>query len=195
MVESDEEKYIQSILPELLNGKAIPRFGTLLRQVCDAVGISQPKLEAYAQAEYDQLEKDGFFRLYPNANRGSMIQEVISRVIKGKQPPSYCQTYIWIKVIKAHYNNPKVKVIFDDMDLEMPEFTSELENALWTLSGHQSPQAVTKAVFDFMDFSPIPRKLPRGVDITPQTDANMQIVQRITKDLAKIKEQEAELQC
>lgn len=199
MIEDEAEKYENYYLPELLSEKAVPRFGTLLRQVCDAVGISQPKLEAYAQAEYEQLEKAGFFSVFPDTPPSSMLQEVISRVIRGKQPPSYSQTYIWITVIKRHYNDQRVKDIFERMDLEPPKFDPELEDALWALSGHQPPKAVVKAALAVRDFSRVPRRLPKGVNLLPQTDANLQIVQRATKDLSGLqpdfkKVQEPELQ-
>ena len=175
------EEYANYFLPELLSAKAVPNFGSLLRKVCDAVGISQSKLEVYAQAEYEQLQKAGF--IFPDASPGSLLQEVVSRVIRGKQPPSFMQTYIWITVIKRYYNDPRVEAIFDSMDLEVPKFDQDLEDALWALSGHQKPDAVVRAAIKYRNFSPVPRRLPRNADITPQTDANMKIVHRITKDL------------
>jgi len=184
----DEEKYFGFFLNELMHGNPVLRFGTLLRGACDAVGLTQPLLEKYGQAEYAQLEANGF--ITPDDPVSSMLQEVISRVLRGKQRPSYTQTYIWITVVKRHYNDPRIKEIFDDKGLEMPVFTPELESALWTLAGYSSPQEVIKASYAFKDFSPIPRRLPRGTEIIPQTDANLQIIHRDTIDLAKLKESE-----
>lgn len=193
MAENDEDKYIGFYLNELMHGNPIFRFGTLLKQVCEATGVTQSLLEKYGQAEYAQLEKAGF--ITPDDPVSSMLQEVVSRVFRGKQRPSYIQAYIWITVVKRHYNDPRIKKIFEDKNLEIPEFTPELEAALWTLSGYSSPQEVIKASLAFRDFDHVPRRLPRGTEIIPQTDFDLQIVNRVTKDLAKIKEQEPELQC
>lgn len=193
MAENDEDKYIGFYLNELMHGNPIFRFGTLLKQVCEATGVTQSLLEKYGQAEYAQLEKAGF--ITPDDPVSSMLQEVVSRVFRGRQRPSYIQTYIWITVVKRHYNDPKIRKIFEDKNLEIPNFDQELEEALWTLAGYSSPQEVIKASFALRDFDHAPRRLPRGMEIIPQTDANLQIVNRVTKDLAKIKEQEAELQC
>ncbi len=192
MGENDEDKYLGFYLNELMHGNPILRFGTLLKQVCDATGVTQSLLEKYGQAEYAQLEKAGF--ITPDDPVSSMLQEVVSRVFRGRQRPSYIQTYIWITVVKRHYNDPRIKKIFEDKNLEIPEFTLELEEALWTLSGYSSPQEVIRASLAFRHFDHAPRRLPRGMDIIPQTDFDLQIVRRDTKDLAKVKEQELELQ-
>src|SRR5947209_11638091 len=162
-------------LYELIHGKPIPRFGTLLRQVCESVGIKQPLLEKYGQAEYSQMEQEGRL-ITEDDSPSSMLQQVISRVVTGQQRPSYIQTLIWIKVVKNHYNNERVKKYFKNKGLEMPVFTPELEAALWTLSGYQSPDAVNKTINDFAAFDHVPRRLPRGIDITPRTDADLQII-------------------
>jgi transcriptional regulator with XRE-family HTH domain len=183
----DEEKYFGFFLNELMHGNPILRFGTLLRAICEAAGLTQPLLEKYGQAEYAQLEKSGF--ITPDDPVTSMLQEVISRVLRGKQRPSYTQTYIWITVVKRHYSDPRIKKIFKDKKLEMPKFTPEIEDALWTLAGYSSPQDVIKVSYAFKDFSSIPRRLPAGTEIIPQTEP-LQIIHRDTKDLAKIKEPE-----
>lgn len=201
MAENDEEKSINDFLPTLIQGKPILRFGTLLRQVCEAAGITQPLLEKYSLAEYEQLKNAGFLESdvfdetdgQEKSSRNGMRQSAISRTLTGKQRPSYIQAYIWIAVVKRHYNDPRIDQIFKDKGLELPKFDSNLEAALWTLAGYSSPQEVAAASFAFKDFSHIPRRLPRGTEIIPQTDANLQIVNRITKDLARMKE--PELQC
>ena len=193
MAENNEDKYLGFYLNELMHGNPILRFGTLLKQVCDATGISQSLLEKYGQAEYAQLEKAGF--ITPDDPVSSMLQEVVSRVFRGKQRPSYIQTYIWITVVKRHYNDPDIRKIFEDRNLEIPEFTPELEAALWTLAGYSSPQEVIRASLAFQHFDHAPRRLPKGIEIIPKTDANLRIINRVTKDFAKLKEQEPELQC
>src|SRR5712671_4660732 len=132
-------------LYQLIHEKPIPRFGTLMRQVCERVGLTQPWLEEKGQAKYRQMEEAGI--LVPaDAPPSSMLQQVISMVILGKQPPSYLQTLIWLTVIEEHYNNEAVIRYFHKKGLEMPIFTPELKAALWILSGHQSPEAVNKAI-------------------------------------------------
>jgi hypothetical protein len=159
---------------QLLHEKPIPRFGTLLRQVCDSVGIKQPLLEKYGQAEYKRMEEAGSF-IAKDAPPSSMLQQVISLVILGKQHPSYLQTFIWIKVIKAHYNNAHVKEYFSKKGLEMPVFTPELEEALWVLSGHYRPDAVQRTIDAFAEFDYVPRRLPRAVISPQQTDHNIHV--------------------
>ena len=173
---NEELPYLQ----ELIQGKPIPRFGTLMRQVLDGIGVNQVLFEKRAQAKYDafmfekygkqayeRMKEDGTI---PKEEQSSMLQQVISRVINGLQRPSYIQMLIWMGVIADLYNNESIKKWFRDNDLEMPVFSEEIEEALWALSGHQCPRKVNKVIADFSAFSNVPRRLPKDV----KTDANLQ---------------------
>lgn len=166
---TNDESYF---LNELIHEKPIPPFGEALYKVCRRVGITQPLLEKYGEAEYAQMEAEGKISV-----QSSMKQQVISRVVTGLQAPSYTQTYIWLKVIKQHYENEKVIEYFQNKGLEMPVFTEEVEEKLWALSGHQSPRSVKRAADYFSSFDPVPRRLPRGMKNLPQTDPRIQATQ------------------
>jgi len=164
----DETYYLY----ELINEKPVSPFGEALYKICRRFGITQPLLEKYAEAEYALMEAEGKI-----AVQSSMKQQVISRVVTGLQRTSYLQTFIWLKVIKQHYENEKVIEYFRNKGLEMPLFTEEIEDELWALSGHQSPKSVKRAVDYFSSFDPVPRRLPHAMSNLPQTDPRLQTPQ------------------
>ncbi|HEX3640658.1 MAG TPA: hypothetical protein VHV10_05155 [Ktedonobacteraceae bacterium] len=186
-------------LHELINGKPIPRFGTLMRQFCEAAGMNQPWLadkgqsmynemmiRKYGKERYEQMLEEGTL---PKEEQSSMLQQAVSRVIIGVQRPSYIQTYIWISVIEEHYNNEEIKRYFEWKGLEMPVFTEEMYQALWALSGHQPPDAVNKAVAAFSTFNHTPRRLPRSADsslASPRTEPNLPAAIRRYRDTDKL---------
>jgi transcriptional regulator with XRE-family HTH domain len=163
-------------LPDLVCGRPVPRFGTFLRQLCERAGITQPLLEKKGQAKYQQMERDGY--IVGETNQSSMLQQAISKVATGQQQPSYLQVYIWSKAIEEHYNNELVVEYFKKKGLEVPVFTPEIKTALWALSGYQPPDAIKEAIDAVANFNHVPRRLPRGMGITPQTDAHIKSTPR-----------------
>jgi len=147
----DPEYYVR----DLLHGKSAKSlFGDLLRRVCNAAGIKQTKLEKLARAKYTKLIERGYIDFEDEL--GSMDQTVISRVMNGKQPISYTQAYIWINVIKEHYNSREFQEVCRKKKLAVPDF-APLERALWTLSALASPEQIIEAYRATQDFSALPR--------------------------------------
>jgi len=162
-----------SYFPELVHGKPVPRFGRFLKQICERSGLTQPGLEKKGQAKYRQWVLEG--RIIDNSTQGSMLQQAISQVVLGRQQASYLQTLVWITVLEEHYNDALVIGYFKKKGLEIPVFTPEIKAALWALSGYQPPENIQKAINDFATFDHVPRRLPRGTDVTPRTDADLRI--------------------
>ena len=144
-------------------------FGDLFRRVCNAAGIKQMKLEQLAKEKYAKLIEKGYIDPEDD-DLGSMDQSGISRVMNGKKAISYAQAYIWINVIKEHYESKEFREVCESKNLAVPDF-APLEQALWTLAGLSSPKQIVEAYQATMHF----RSLPR-IQSEHNTDVEVEIV-------------------
>jgi acyl-CoA synthetase (AMP-forming)/AMP-acid ligase II len=114
------------------------RFGELLRQVCELSGLTQGKLSREAKDERERLIKQG--DIFPDDPIGSMEQPAISKVMAGIQGPTYLQVYIWLRVIRAHYQSARLAQICEELGIDTPVFHKKWEKALWQLSTFTPPE-------------------------------------------------------
>jgi hypothetical protein len=101
------------------------RFGELLREVCEVSGITQGKLSREAKEERQRLIEKGIIHL--DDSIGSMEQPTISKVMAGAQEPTYIQVYIWLRVIRTHYESAQFAEICKELNIPLPKFSPELE--------------------------------------------------------------------
>ena len=119
------------------------RFGELLREICEISGFTQGKLSREAKKEYQRLVEQGFILLDDPV--GSMEQPTVSKVMAGMQVPTYYQVYIWLSVIRTHYESDEFARICKELDIERPKFPYELEPKLWRLLGFVTPDERSEA--------------------------------------------------
>lgn len=120
----------------LLNSQM--RFGELLYELCEVSGFTQGKLSREAKDEYRQLKEQGVIR--PNYPISSMEQPTISKVIAGVQAPTYLQVYIWLRVLRAHFESTEFIEICKELKIDLPKkFSLALEKELWRLSTFVPP--------------------------------------------------------
>ncbi|HJT59811.1 MAG TPA: hypothetical protein VJ761_25095 [Ktedonobacteraceae bacterium] len=131
-----EQVQMHERLTNLLHASQI-RFGELLREVCEVSGITQGKLSREAKEERQRLIEKGIIHLEDSI--GSMEQPTISKVMAGAQEPTYIQVYIWLRVIRTHYESPQFAEICKELRIPLPKFSPELERELWHLSTFVPP--------------------------------------------------------
>ena len=122
------------------------RFGELLREVCEVSGFTQGKLSREAKEERRQMLLRGDIR--PEDPIGSMEQPTISKVMAGTQEPTYYQVYIWLQVIRKHYEDPKFALICKELHIPLPVFSYELEQELWQLASFIPPNMLHQVYED-----------------------------------------------
>ncbi len=113
------------------------KFGDLLRQICIAAGYTQAKLAREAQAEKYRLINACEIR--PKDFTGSFEATVLSKIMKGEQPPTYYQVFIWIAVLKRHFASAEFAAICAGLGVDCPKFEPEWEYCLWYLSSFVPP--------------------------------------------------------
>lgn len=113
------------------------KFGELLREVCQVAGFTQGKLSQEAKEELERLIEIGDVR--PNDVIGSMEQPTISKVMAGSQGPTYYQVYIWLNVLRKHYESSQFAEICENLNISLPTLSSKLEQELWRLSTFVPP--------------------------------------------------------
>lgn len=152
-----------------LRAVAQARFASLLLQICEAGGLSQGKLARMAQADVRWLLGEG--TLGSNDPIGSLGQPTISRILAGKQQPTYGQVYIFLRAIRAHYTSSELTRRCEKCGLSVPVFSREQELALWTLAGFCSPDELARELKkgdQSTAFVALPPKHARGW-IRPET--------------------------
>jgi hypothetical protein len=109
-------------------------FGQLLDQLMLASLLSQHQLSKEATARRKELIEEGV--IAPGDSLiGGMTQQTISKVIAGQQCPTYGQVGIWLDVIKAWYQSPKMFEKVAKAGLSRPRpLTDELEKNMWRLA-------------------------------------------------------------
>ena len=125
------------------------RFGELLRQVCEISGITQGKLSREAKEERQRLIEKGIIHLEDSI--GSMEQPTISKVMAGAQEPTYIQVYIWLRVIRTHYESIQFKDICEELQIPLPKFSPGLERELWHLSTFVPPDELQQVYEETKD--------------------------------------------
>jgi hypothetical protein len=128
------------------------RFGELLREVCEVSGFTQGKLSREAKAERQRLIASGY--IHSKSSIGSMEQPTISKVMAGVQEPTYLQVFIWLRVIRSHYESARFAEICQKLNIPVPEFPPELERKLWHLSTFMPPEDLLKAYEESKDEKP-----------------------------------------
>jgi transcriptional regulator with XRE-family HTH domain len=116
---------------------SLKEFGRLLREICEVAGFTQAKLARESEAELERLMECGDIK--PDDYVGSMRQPAISRVMLGSQEPTYYQVYIWLKVLRVHFESEHFAEICREEGTPLPTFPSTLEAELWRLSTRQPP--------------------------------------------------------
>ncbi len=129
------------------------RFGELLREVCEVSGFTQGKLSREAKAERKRLISLGC--IHPQDPIGSMEQPTISKVMAGVQEPTYFQVFIWLRVIRSHYESARFAEICNKLNIPVPEFPPELERKLWHLSTFIPPEDLLKVYNESKDEKPM----------------------------------------
>jgi len=125
------------------------KFGELLREVCLAAGFTQGKLSREAKDEHQRLIEIG--DLYPGDSIGSMEQPTISKVMAGSQEPTYYQVYIWLNVLRRHFDSPRFAEICKELDISLPTFSAQLERGLWRLSTFIPPDELRQVYEEAKD--------------------------------------------
>ncbi|HEU5375437.1 MAG TPA: hypothetical protein VFV38_08365 [Ktedonobacteraceae bacterium] len=166
------------------------RFGELLRELCEVAGVTQGKLSRDARAERQRLIEEGYIR--PEEPIGSMEQPTISKVMAGVQAPSYYQVYIWLRVLRRHYESERLAEICKELSIPVPIFSRETERKLWQLATFVPPEELN-AIFEEskgekpMEASPtlIDHKELRWASsvsrstVSPDTEVNLNAVSEI----------------
>jgi hypothetical protein len=137
----NEQIQMNERLTDLLHASQM-RFGELLREVCEISGITQGKLSREAKEERQRLIGKGIISLEDSI--GSMEQPTISKVMAGGQEPTYIQVYIWLHVIRAHYESAQFAEICEELGIPLPEFSPELERELWRLATFVPPDELLR---------------------------------------------------
>jgi len=129
------------------------RFGELLREICEISGFTQGKLSREAKVERDRLIGSGRIRRENAA--GSMEQPTISKVMAGVQEPTYFQVFIWLRVIRSHYESARLAEICRRLEIPVPQFPYELERKLWQLSAFMPPEDLLEVYTESKDDKPM----------------------------------------
>lgn len=152
-----------------LRAAAQAKFASLLLKICEAGGLSQGQLARMAQADARQLlEID---TLSVDHSIGSLAQPTISRILAGKQEPTYAQVYFLMRAIRTHYASSELTRRCQERGLSAPVFSSEHELALWTLAGFCLPDDLARELEKSDQraaFVALPQKHARGW-IRPET--------------------------
>lgn len=92
--EEHELEPSEAYLDNVISTKALPLCGALLRLVCTRAGITQTRLARDAKTWLRPGEKIDIY------------QPTISEVSQGKREPSYRQLWVWLRAIRAVYEDP-----------------------------------------------------------------------------------------
>lgn len=122
---------------------SLKEFGRLLREVCEVGGYTLEKLSREACHERERLIVSG--DLKPHDPVGPMGQLAIARVMAGFEEPTCYQVYIWLRVLRTHFESPEFAQICQDLGIPLPTFPPALEAELWRLSNHQAPSELREA--------------------------------------------------
>jgi len=115
---------------------SLKEFGHLLREVCQVAGFTQAKLSREAEDERLRLIESGDLNPYDPCTTD---QITLARVMAGLQEPNSYQVYVWLKVLREHFESERFAQICQDLGLPLPTFSKELEAELWRLSNRQTP--------------------------------------------------------
>lgn len=129
------------------------RFGELLRELCEAAGYTQGRLSRDARAERQRLIEEGYIR--PEEPIGSMEQPTISKVMAGVQSPSYYQVYIWLHVLRSHYESEQLADFCRELSIPVPVFSFETERKLWQLATFIPPYELNDIFEESKDEKPL----------------------------------------
>lgn len=140
--QADKEKRETRDLSTLRNA-AQQVFGRILRDLCEASGITQGKLAKEAKVERKRLIEQG--SINSGDLIGSMEQPTISRVLAGAQEPTYFQVFIWLRVIRRHYESKELAKKCQELGIEKPLFPAETEQVLWDLTAFKRPEHLAQA--------------------------------------------------
>ncbi len=142
-ISDSRQAQIDQIISTDLLRRSQKRFGELLREVCEASGFTQGKLSRKSKDERQRLIEAGYIR--PEDPIGSMEQPTISKVMAGVQEPTYFQVFIWLRVIRTHYESTKFAEICKKLGIiPIPQFSRELEQKLWYLSTFVQPDELLR---------------------------------------------------
>jgi hypothetical protein len=129
------------------------RFGTLLSDVCEVAGLTQGQLSRAAKGERQRLIDAGY--IPAESMRESMAQPTISKVMAGVQAPTYMQVYIWLRVIRTHYESTRFAEQCRRADVAVPTLSPEMERILWRLATFISPDDLARVCEQSKDINPL----------------------------------------
>jgi hypothetical protein len=176
MLDSDSEQARKNESLSSLVRISQKRFGELLRQICEISGITQGKLSREAKNERQRLIEKG--DIHPDDLIGSMEQPTISKIMAGVQGPTYFQVYIWLRVIRAHFESARFAEICKELNIDLPEFSSKLEHELWRLSTFIPPDELHRTYENAKEIKLIvtpPDELHRTYENAKEKDAKKEI--------------------
>ncbi len=116
---------------EIASVKAKRIFAEILRDLCKKAGITQDELEEKSEKYKEYLVET--YPAIPEQAMGGFRQSAISRVVKGRQPPTYAQIYIWWKILHDKLG-----------DAGLPK---ELGDDLYYLNGYVPPEGILAAYY------------------------------------------------
>lgn len=129
-------------IAEIFDIGAHKLFGQLLNFLCEEANISQNKLGTMAKDYRDYLISKGY--IVYGCNTKAVDQSGISRVISGKRPLSYAQTYIWLKVLRNIFESDEYKRMCEEEGREIFKF-EDIEMDMWRLAFGGMPKEVIEA--------------------------------------------------
>lgn len=118
--------------------QSLSTFGRLLREICMLGGITAAVLSSRGVQEREFLVQAG--DLKSSDPVGPMGELPILLVMAGREAPTYYQVYIWLRVLRRHFESPEFAQACKDLSIELPVFPELLERRLWKLAGFVSPE-------------------------------------------------------
>lgn len=113
-------------------------FGEILRDLCKKAGITQDELESESEQYKEYLVET--YTVIPPERMGGFKQSAVSRVIQGKQPPTYAQVYVWWKILHGRLG-----------DTGLPK---DLRDDMYYLNGYTPPEGIVAAYYRHADKPP-----------------------------------------
>jgi hypothetical protein len=117
------------------------RFGRLLRQLCELGGFTAGKLERSSKAYQQLLIEQG---VIDPEEAVLLIEPVILDAVKGIAAPTYLQVFVWLAVLRKHFESPEFAAVCRELAIPVPAYPLALENTLWKLAGFIPPDEVSE---------------------------------------------------
>jgi hypothetical protein len=115
------------------------RFGRLLRQLCELGGFTAGKLSRESKSYQQALIEQG---VIDPEDAVLLIEPVILDAVKGIAAPTYLQVFVWLAVLRKHFESPEFAAVCRELAIPVPAYPLALETDLWRLAGFVEPSEV-----------------------------------------------------